>query len=80
MGGGRIVRGAGQCQFFRAKAKSIGRTTFDKRNRLEWFRRGPEVGNVLGITVGSQQSAGDVGNDDDARVGALDELSSSDFR
>jgi hypothetical protein len=35
---------------------------------------------MLRITVDSEQSPGDVGNDDDTSVGALDELSSSHFR
>jgi hypothetical protein len=34
---------------------------------------------MLRITVDSEQSPGDVGNDD-TRVGALDELSPRDFR
>jgi len=74
------VRGAGECQFFGPKAEGVGSAAFDERNRLERFRRGSEVGNVVGITMGSQQPPADVGNDDDAGVGALDELSASDFR
>ena len=62
------------------KFEGVGSATFDERNRLERFRRGSEVGHVVGITVGSEQSPGDVGDDDDAGVGALDELSPSDFR
>ena len=76
----RVVRGTGQRQLLRAKVKGIGSATFDERNGLKRFRRGSEVGNVVGITVARQQSPGDVGNDDDAGMGALDELSSSDFR
>jgi hypothetical protein len=80
MGRRRVVRGTGKRQLFRVKAERIGGTTFDERNRLEWFRRRSEVGSMLAIAVASQQSAGDIGNDDDARVGAFDELSASDFR
>jgi hypothetical protein len=80
MSGCRIVRGTGQCQVLGPKAKGIGSTTFDERDGLKRFRRGSEVGNVLAITVTSEQSPGDVGNDDDTGVDALDELSSSDFR
>jgi len=80
MGRRRVVRGTGKRQLFRVKAERIGGTTFDERNRLEWFRRRSEVGNVLTVPVASQQSPGDIGNDDDARVGAFDELSASDFR
>ena len=79
MGGWRVVRGTGQCQILGPEAKGVGGTAFDERNGLKRFRRGPEVGNVLGITVAREQSPGDVGNDDDAQVHALDELSSSDF-
>jgi hypothetical protein len=74
------VRGTGQRQLLRAEAKGIGSTRLDERDGLKWFCRGPEVGNVLGIAVASEQSPGDVGNDDDARVGALDQLSTRDFR
>ena len=80
MGRRRVVRGTGKRQLFRVKAERIGGTTFDERNRLEWFRRRSEVGSMLAIAVASQQSAGDIGNDDDARVGAFDELCASDFR
>ena len=49
----RVVRGTGQCQVLRLKVKGIGGATFDERDGLERFRRGSEVGNVVGITVGS---------------------------
>jgi hypothetical protein len=79
MGGCRVVRGTGQCQILGPEAKGVGGTAFDERNRLKRFRRGPEVGNMLGITMASEQASADVGNHNDARVDALDELSSSDF-
>jgi hypothetical protein len=79
MGGCRVVRGTGERQVFGDEAKGLGSGILDERNSLEQFRRGSEVGNMLRITVDSEQSPGDVGNDDDARVGALDELSPSDF-
>ena len=47
----RVVRGTGQCQVFGLKAEGIGSATFDERDGLERFRRGPEVGDVLAITV-----------------------------
>ena len=80
MGGCRVVGGTGQCQLLGPEAKGVGGTAFDERDRLKRFRRGSEVGNVLGVAMAREQSPADVGNDDDARVGALDELSSSDFR
>jgi hypothetical protein len=39
-----------------------------------------EVGHVLGIAVACEQLPGDVGNDDDPQVDALDEVSAADFR
>jgi hypothetical protein len=80
MGGCRVVRGTGECQILRPKFEGVGSATFDERNRLERFRRGSKVGNVVGVTMGSEHSLGDVGDDDDAGVGALDDLSPSDFR
>jgi hypothetical protein len=80
MGGCRVVRGAGQRQVFGHEAKGVGSATFDERNRLEGLRRRPEEDNVLDITMASEQAPSDVGNDDETRVGALDELSPSDFR
>jgi hypothetical protein len=80
VGGCRVVRGTGERQVFGDEAKGVCSATLDERNRLERFRRGSEVGNMLRITVDSEQSPGDVGNDDDTRVGALDGLSPSDFR
>jgi hypothetical protein len=79
MGGCRVVRGTGQCQILGPEAKGVGGTAFDERDGLKRFRRGPEVGNMLGITMASEQSSAVVGNHNDARVDALDELSSSDF-
>jgi hypothetical protein len=51
MGGGRIVGGTGERQLFRAKAEGVGSTTFDERDGLKRFRRGPEVDDVLGIAM-----------------------------
>jgi hypothetical protein len=79
MGGFRVVRGTGERQVFGDVAKGLGSATLNERNCLERFRCGSEVGNMLRITVDSEQSPGDGGNDDDTRVGALDELSPSDF-
>ena len=80
MSGCCVVRGTGECQFLGAKAESVGTTGFDEWDGLKRFRRGSEVGHVLGIAMAREQLPGDVGNDDDPRVDALDELSSGDFR
>jgi hypothetical protein len=80
MSGCRVVRGTGQRQILGSKAKCIGGATFDERDGLERLRGGPEVGNMLAITEAREQSPADVRNDDDARVGTLDERPSSDFR
>ena len=46
---------------------------------LETVSPRTEVGNMFGVTMASEQSSADVGNHNDARVDALDELSPSDF-
>jgi hypothetical protein len=74
------VRGTGQGEILGTKTKGIGGAAFDERNGLKRLGRGPEVGNVLGITVAGEQPPADVGNDDDARMDALDELATSDVR
>jgi hypothetical protein len=79
MGGCRVVGGTRQRKILGSKVERIGRATFDEGDGLERFRRGPEIGNALAIAVACEQSPADVGNDDDARVGALDELASSDL-
>jgi hypothetical protein len=80
MSGCGVVRGTGEGQILGLKAEGIGSATCDERDGLKRFCRGPKIGDMLAIAVARQQSPADVGNDDDARVCALDELSASDFR